>query len=416
MIAELLADLVRRPSVNPLGRTDVPDSVAHEHRVTDYLEQRLARQGIPCLRQPVHPGRDNLLAWVESPGAARTILLEVHQDTVPVEGMTIDPFGAEVRGGKLYGRGACDVKAGMAAMLAALERLHRERPAGAANVVLACTVDEELALTGVRRLVRGPWPLGGPPDFAVVAEPTCLKVVTAHKGVTGWELVTDGRAAHASRPGDGVNAVYRMARLLVAAEAYAGRLSAARAHPTLGPATLSVGRVVGGVSVNTVPDRCAASVDRRLLPGEDPSAAADEFAAALRAAGGAGDFRLEATGRHCPPLRPGPGRPRPGRPGRRTRPGRRPPPDRRRRLRHRRLDAGRGGRADGRLRPRRHRPGPHQRRVGVARRGRDRGRGAVRTRRGPPLKDTGHKIRPTRRRNSVFRNRGSLIAVPRPPG
>src|SRR5438477_11037854 len=138
----LLRDLVRLPSVNPMGRPLTGDHL-YEHRVSAYLEEFFRGLGVPCERQPVAAGRDNVVARSELPGARRTLLFEAHQDTVPTDGMTVEPFGAEVREGRLYGRGACDIKGGMAAMLAAFARLVRDRPAGACNVVLACTVDEE---------------------------------------------------------------------------------------------------------------------------------------------------------------------------------------------------------------------------------------------------------------------------------
>jgi acetylornithine deacetylase len=285
----LLRDLVALPSVNPMGRP-LQGPNFFEHRVTAYLEDFFRGLGVPCRRQPVAPLRDNIVARYESPGARRTLMLEAHQDTVPTDHMTIDPFGATIENGRLYGRGACDIKGGMAAMLAAFARLARERPAGAANVVMACTVDEEFTFTGVLRLVRE----GLGADFAVVAEPTGLNIVHAHKGVVRWHLSTSGRSCHSSSPEQGVNAIYRMGRLLVAVEQYAQRLRASRSDPLLGPPTLSVGRIEGGTSVNTVPDRCLVEVDRRVIPGEDPRAAPGQLAAFLREEAGI-DFPFECA-------------------------------------------------------------------------------------------------------------------------
>jgi acetylornithine deacetylase ArgE len=268
----LLQDLVRLPSVNPMGRP-VSGAVFYEHRVTAYLERFFIDLGVPYKRTAVAPQRDNIVARYESLGASTTLLFEVHQDTVPVDGMTIDPFAGDVRDGKLYGRGACDVKGGMTAMLAAFVRLVREKPAGAANVLLACTVDEEHTFLGVQQLMKE----GVRADFAVVAEPTRLQIVNAHKGVVRWKVRTEGRACHSSRPDEGVNAIYRMGRVLPVIEEYADRLMKSATHPRLGPPTLSVGRIDGGVSVNTVPDACVIEVDRRLLPGEDPAAAWEDF-------------------------------------------------------------------------------------------------------------------------------------------
>src|SRR5262249_39007403 len=157
---------------------------------------------------------------------------------------------------------SCDIKGGMAAMLHAFARLVREKPAGAARVVLACAVDEEHTFLGVQRLVEEDL-RGGlvGPIGAVVAEPTQLHIVNAHQGVVRWRIPAEGRPCHSSQPEQGVNAIYRMAALLPLIERYAEELRSTRTDPLLGPATLSVGTIAGGMSVNTVPDRCVIEID-----------------------------------------------------------------------------------------------------------------------------------------------------------
>src|SRR5687767_10817680 len=118
----LLRDLVRLPSVNPMGRT-LPAEITYEHRVTAYLEEFFKGLGVPYERQPTAPLRENIVARWNSPGARKTLVLEAHQDTVPIDHMTIDPFEGRIEGDRLYGRGACDIKGGLAAMLAAFARL-----------------------------------------------------------------------------------------------------------------------------------------------------------------------------------------------------------------------------------------------------------------------------------------------------
>jgi acetylornithine deacetylase ArgE len=285
----LVRDLVALPSVNPMGRP-VSGPEYLEHRVTAYLEDFFRGLGVPYERQSTAPLRDNIIARWQPAGAPRTLLLEAHQDTVPTDNMTIEPFGARIDNGRLYGRGACDIKGGMAAMLAAFARLVREQPRGAMAVVLACSVDEEYTFTGVTRLVRD----GLRADLAVVAEPTQLKIVNAHKGVVRWHLFTGGRSCHSSSPELGVNAIYRMGRLLTGIEQFAERLRAGHADPRLGPPTLSVGVIAGGTSVNTVPDRCRIEIDRRLLPGEDAQAAPAQLSAFLREEAGI-DFPFESA-------------------------------------------------------------------------------------------------------------------------
>jgi acetylornithine deacetylase len=254
-----------------------------EYRLTDYLEQLFSRFNIPNWRQTVESKRDNLIARIdgspslESGGAL--VLLEAHQDTVPIEGMTILPFGAEVRDGRLYGRGACDIKGGMSAMLATMVRLAEGLPKPRPTVVMACTVNEEHGFTGATALCRL-WsePSGSiiprRPDAAIVAEPTNLDVIVAHKGMVRWRCHTLGRAVHSSQPEKGENAIFRMGQVLAALERYqqnvVGKLAE---HPRCGRPTLSVGTISGGLSVNTVPDRCTIEIDRRLVPGEQPQQA-----------------------------------------------------------------------------------------------------------------------------------------------
>ncbi|MCL4202824.1 MAG: M20 family metallopeptidase [Pirellulaceae bacterium] len=272
-----LCDLVRLPSVNPMGR-DVQGDVYYEHRVTDYLQQLFDRLGLPWVRQTVAPGRDNILARLDGEvpvmDGGPLLMFEVHQDTVPVEGMTIEPWQPEVRQGRVYGRGACDIKGGMACMLTALSRLAEQRPPGMATVVLACTVDEEYGFTGARHVGRL-WQqdrdfLPRAPDAVVVSEPTELDVVVTHKGVVRWRCRTRGRAAHSSQPQLGHNAIYDMAHVVAALERYANQIVPALGeHPLLGRPSLSVGLIAGGISVNVVPDDCSIEIDRRMLPGED---------------------------------------------------------------------------------------------------------------------------------------------------
>jgi acetylornithine deacetylase len=279
---ELLAQLVAIPSVNPMGGIAVGPQCG-EARLTAFLEQTFRSLGLAVQRQPAAPGQDNLLACLAGdPPPDRggsLVLFDAHQDTVPVEGMTIDPWTPTIRDGRLFGRGSCDVKGGMAAMIAALSRLADDPPARRPTVVMACTVNEEDGFSGVNVLAEA-WTAGGSsffgrvPDLAIVAEPTQLDVVVAHKGVVRWRCHTRGRAAHSSRPELGENAIYRMGQALAVFERYqrevVGRLGT---HPLCGPGTFSVGTIRGGSSVNTVPDRCTIEIDRRLPPGQEPETA-----------------------------------------------------------------------------------------------------------------------------------------------
>jgi succinyl-diaminopimelate desuccinylase len=283
---DLLKKLVAIPSINPMGR-DLTGPEYLETRLSDFLELYFKQLQVQYERFEVRPGRHNVVARFNSPGATRTIMLDAHQDTVPVDGMTIPPFDPVISDGKLYGRGSCDVKGGMAAMLAAFERLVQEKPAGAANVIMSCTCDEEATALGIDHLVQT-WihsrsTIATRPDLVIVAEPTNLDVVVAHRGVARWKIFTKGVACHSSRPDQGINAIYRMAKVLNAFEEYAIELPKKIApHHLCGDATLSVGLIQGGISVNTVPDQCEIQIDRRLLPGETGQAAIDDVMAFLK--------------------------------------------------------------------------------------------------------------------------------------
>ncbi len=272
---EILCNLIRCPSVNPMGGDEVGD-IFYESRLSDWLEGFFASINAPHERIEVAPQRSNILAKFESPGSTQTILFDAHQDTVPVVGMTIDPFNPVEHDGKLYGRGACDVKGGMAAMLHAFARLHAERPADATNVIISCSCDEESTTLGVHDLVsywgdcKGKSRLiSDPPDVSIVAEPTGLDAVVAHLGVLRFRVHTHGRACHSSDPSRGENAIYKMARVIAGLQQIASELSVAvQSHPLCGPAAMSVGRIDGGTSVNIVPAHCTIEIDRRVAPGE----------------------------------------------------------------------------------------------------------------------------------------------------
>ena len=280
-VVEVLKRLVALPSVNPMGR-DLEGPEFLEHRVTEYLEKLFAELGVPSQRQTVAPLRDNIVARFDSDRPverAPLIVFEAHQDTVPVDAMTISPWTPEVRDGRLYGRGSCDVKGGLAAMLAAFSRVVTERPRSRPTLVLAATVNEEYGFSGAKALCQL-WRsevgrlLPRRPDAILVAEPTRLSTVVAHKGAVRWRAHVHGRAVHSSQPELGENAIYKMARVISALETYARDVVPALGqHRLCGRPSLSVGTIHGGISVNTVPDRATIEIDRRVMPGEDPRAA-----------------------------------------------------------------------------------------------------------------------------------------------
>ena len=304
---DVVRELVAIPSVSPM-RPGLPNKIVGEGRLTDFLERTLTRIGLTVQRQPVLPGRENLFAWLDGEvpptEGGRVLLFDAHQDTVPVDGMTVEPFRPEHRGGRIYGRGVCDVKGGMAAMLAAVARLAHERPRHLPTIIVGCTVDEENGFRGSARLTES-WATGDSllvpprPDAAVVLEPTGLNVVVAHKGVIRWRTHAHGRAAHSASPQSGENAIYKIARAVAAVEQYAGILAGGAAHQHCGVATVSVGTIHGGAGVNTVPERCTIEIDQRPLPGDELSVARQLLLDHM-AASGATDLE------HEPPYTQGP--------------------------------------------------------------------------------------------------------------
>lgn len=272
-LEQTLKDLVALPSVNPMHGDAGPE--CFESRVTDYLQERCEGLGLPCERQTVAPGRDNFFARLDG-DPQRILLLEAHQDTVPVDGMTIPPFEPTVRDGRLYGRGACDVKGGMASMLGAVARFAKERPAGLPTIVFAGSVNEEHGYDGAAAFDRF-WAetdlVPRKPDCAIVAEPTEMKVIIAHKGQVRWRIHTEGVAVHSAQPERGINAIYRMSRVVRSIERWAQEVAPTLGdHALCGRTTLSVGTIAGGIGVNVVPAGCTIQVDVRVLPGDDPHA------------------------------------------------------------------------------------------------------------------------------------------------
>lgn len=256
-VLQTLADLVRINSVNSSY-----EGGPGEGEIAAYVKRFFEQRGIEVWEQEVFPGRPNVLARLPGLDSSRRIVLEAHTDTVSVKGMTIPPFDPVIRDGKMYGRGSCDTKAGLATMMHAMASLKEEGITPPCEVLLAAAVDEEYSYRGVVRLCEGL-----KADAAIVAEPTELRAVIATKGVLRCRLVVHGRSAHSSKPHLGVNAITHMARVIAAIEADNERMASVQ-HPLVGCGTCNVGVITGGVQVNFVPDRCAIEIDRRLLPGE----------------------------------------------------------------------------------------------------------------------------------------------------
>ncbi len=271
-----LRDYVALPSVNPMRRNDIPDEIAGEARYAEHLREQLRGLGLDA-ELIGSAQRPSVIAEASAPGASETVLVASHLDTVPVDGMEIDPFDPRIESGRLFGRGSCDTKGGMAALVEALERV---LAAGRLrrNVVVVGEADEELGSTGVHDVMAH---LGARrPDWVIATEPTSLRVVSRHKGIALARLVARGRACHSSDPAAGKNAIVALSRAVLALDSLANAL-ANRRDPNLGPATLSVGVISGGAAPNIVPELASLVIDRRLLPGETAESVRAELEAAL---------------------------------------------------------------------------------------------------------------------------------------
>ena len=257
-----------------------------EQSVANVLVDRCRSLGFDIEIEEIAPNRPNVIVSIG--GSDRPGLLFVgHSDVVPAGGgWTTDPFEAVVHGGRLYGRGACDMKGGLAAVVIAMAALKHCGAVGDAPISLACLVDEEETGIGIRAFVRAP--ARRRYSHCVVAEPTDLVTITGCRGAANLEITVTGRSAHAGRPSNGRNAVSAAALIVVLIDSLASELRAC-ADPLLGPATWNVGTIEGGTGTSMVADRCVLTADRRLLPGENAADIAAQLKTRIAAAGIGGD-------------------------------------------------------------------------------------------------------------------------------
>ena len=259
--ASLLQQLVRIPSVNPRAG-DAPG----EREVAAFVASWLEARGIPTRLDEVLPGRPNVIATLPGRDPTRSLLLESHMDTVEVDGMEVEPFGGQIDGGRLYGRGACDAKGPLAAFMLAVGYLAKTGVRPPVSVTLAAVVDEEYKYRGISSLLEKHDRFAG----AIVGEPTELDLVVAHKGCVRFQIVTIGTSTVSSMPWKGDNAIYRMVEVIDHIRRDLASEIEAKHHPLVGPGTFCVTLIKGGVGVNIIPEECTIDVDCRTLPGESP--------------------------------------------------------------------------------------------------------------------------------------------------
>jgi acetylornithine deacetylase len=268
----LLSDLVAIDSVNP----SLVPGAAGEGEIAKALAAELQAIGLDVEIDEVRTGRPNVTGVIEGRRPGRTLVLCGHLDTVGVEGMEA-PFSPVVRQGRLYGRGAQDMKGGIAAMVGAARAIVEGPGLDCGRLVIAGVVDEEHSSLGAESWVgthRG--------DAAIVTEPTDLAVAVSHKGFVWLEITTRGRAAHGSRPTEGRDAILRMGRVLARLEELDRTWGAGIGHPVLGRASLHASFISGGRELSSYPDNCRLTIERRTLPGETPEAVFGEVEGLLQ--------------------------------------------------------------------------------------------------------------------------------------
>ena len=272
-IIATLQEVVAIESVNP----DLPGGGEGERGMVDYLTRFFADVGIACQTREALPGRPNVVATLPGRDPDRAVLFECHMDTATACGMTIKPFEPVVKDGRLYGRGAADTKAGGVAMLHAMLRIMRSGEPPPVSIMYAGVVDEEYRMRGAAALADHLAAGDTRIVAAVVAEPTELRIIRAHKGIIRAVIEVHGTSAHSSKPHLGANAISAAARLITAFDEEVAGGFAARDDGITGVPTHNVGTIRGGLQVNFVPAECRLELDRRVLPSEDFGAVLEPY-------------------------------------------------------------------------------------------------------------------------------------------
>ena len=272
-VVQLLSDLVSRPSPNPPGDTT---------GVAQYMDGFLRKAGFSTRLISPDDQAVNVVAEIGNPQGP-TVVYHAHLDTVPAgprEFWEVEPYSGTVVGSRLYGRGACDDKGILAAMICAAEKIAARAGEMKGRLVVVGAADEEVGGARGSRMLVEEGHLGQP-DFVVVGEPTSNRVAIAHKGIVRAQITVLGRSAHATTPWRGINAIEKMAKVIAALENYNTRLRKTE-HPLLGAPSVTIGLISGGIAPNVVADRCTIQIDRRFMPGENPTQIVDDLQELLR--------------------------------------------------------------------------------------------------------------------------------------
>jgi len=269
-LTETLKDMIAIKSENPFD--EAPRQGYREKEMGEYLEIKMAELGMEVTSRDVLPGRPNVFGTLKGSGSGATLMLAGHMDTARTDGY-VDAYNVHETDGRIYGRGACDMKAGIAAYLEVVRLLKESGTKLNGNLIIAGIADEEYKMVGSKDVGRN----GPVADQGIIGEPTDLTVCPCNKGRVSTFIRTFGRATHSSVPEEGNNAVIHMANVIQAFSTYNETLLSQTPHPLCGNGRFNPGVISGGVQVNMVPDLCTLEVDRRTLPGETKDQVYKEF-------------------------------------------------------------------------------------------------------------------------------------------
>ena len=262
-VTRLLADLVAIESVNP----DLVPGATGESKIADFCQRWMTAHGLEVERLESRPGRPSVVGVARGTGGGRSLMLNGHYDTVSLGGFVGEP---RVEDGRLVGRGAYDMKSGVAAAMMTAARARRQRLGG--DVIVACVADEEHSSWGTEEVL-----MRYTADAGIVTEPSELQAVLSHKGFAWFDITILGRAAHGSRPDLGIDAITKAGHALVALEKWGARLRLGRQHPVLGPATVHASLIGGGEEASSYPASCTITIEVRTLPGQTGAAVETEL-------------------------------------------------------------------------------------------------------------------------------------------
>ena len=267
---DLAAALVRINSVNP----SLIPGAAGEGEIADYCQRWFAHHGFETQRLENTPGRPSILGICRGSGGGTSLMLNGHLDTVTLAGYDGDPLEPRIADGRLYGRGAFDMKSGVAAMMIAAVHAREHNLAG--DVIVCCVADEEHASMGTAEVLAQ-----YTADAGIVTEPMSLEPTLWHKGFIWMDITIHGRAYHGSRPEFGIDAIAKAGHFLAALDEFATAMNARSGHPRLGPGSIHASIITGGEEASSYPAACRITVERRTIPGESPDMVLGEMTAIL---------------------------------------------------------------------------------------------------------------------------------------